>query len=65
MTTSTRKDGPGSKPSKTDSKKGRSTPSPEERKKMHDALRAAGKDLGFKEVPLKGAIIWIPEGTLF
>jgi len=65
MTTTTNKGKPGSKPSKTDSKKGRSTPSPEALKKTHDALRAVGKDLGYKEGRLGGAIIWFSEGTLF
>ena len=64
MTTSKSKDGPGSKPLKTDSKKAPNTPSGvEHRMRMRGKLLALAKEHGFKERRLDGAIIWIPEGT--
>ena len=65
MTTSTNKDKPGKTPSEQDKRAARNTVSPEELKRNHDALRAMGKRLGFKEGRLDGAIIWFSEGTLF
>jgi hypothetical protein len=64
MTTTTNKEGPGKRPSKNDSKKVLNTPSGvEHRRRMREKLLALGKDLGFKEGRLDGAIIWIPEET--
>ena len=63
MTTTTNKGKPGRKPLKSDSKKTPNTPSAEHRMRMRGKLLALAKEHGFKEVPLKGAIIRIPEGT--
>lgn len=65
MTTTTHKEKPGSKPLKPDKKLAPNTLSQEELKKRHDAIRAFGKERGYKEGRLNGAIIWFPEGPLF
>ena len=65
MTTTTNKERPVAKPSKTDSKKAPNMLSAAERKKSLDAGPALAKKHGFKEGRLDGAIIWFSEGTLF
>ena len=65
MTTTTNKDKPGKTPLSPDKKSVRNTVSLEERKRRRDAMLDMAKELGFKKVPLKGAIIWFPDGTLF
>ena len=65
MTTKTSKEKSGKTPLKPDKKAALYTQSPEELKRRRDYDMAMAKRLGFKEVPLKGATVWIPEGALF
>ena len=65
MTVTTSKAKPGKTPLKPDKKAAPNTLSTEELKRRRDAGLAMAKRLGFKHVPLEGAIIRIPEGTLF
>ena len=65
MTTTTNKEKPGKKPLKPGKKVAPNTLSKKKLKARSDAILAFGKEQCFKEVPPKGAIIWIPEGTLF
>jgi hypothetical protein len=64
MTTTTSKEKPGKTPSKND-KKAPNTRSMEHRMRMREKLLALGKERGYKEGRLDGAIIWFSEGTLF
>ena len=63
MTTTTNKEKPGKTPLEPGKKAAPNTLSQEELKARSDATLAFFKERGFKEVPLKGAIIRIPEGT--
>jgi len=57
------KDKPGKTPLKNDKKAPNTPYGVEHRMRMRGKLLALAKELGFKEVPLKGAIIRISEGT--
>jgi len=65
MTTTTNKEKPGKTPSRPDKKAAPNTLSKEERRARSAATLAFFKERGFKEVPLKGAIIRIPEDRFF